>query len=431
MKEEVDAAAAFLSRIFLAHDNITKEKVQEFTSQLSGVLQERFRDHWHESCPTKGQAYRCIRICPEEPLDPLLEKVCNQVGINVDDFNLPMELTLWVDPKEVVCKFGDLKCSYHTVAKKDILSGVLDNQTEQLDIKDLVENARDLYQKKQTVVIHPINPSEMHIQSPYADGSPNGFTMAVRINGNNLSCSPPTSSFDGSPRSKGKLAHSSHHKRGGFHYYGKATGGKGGFMANGQASSTHHTNGNGNGGGFHRNHHHHHHHHHPHGPPVSAYQNGYLNSYQEENGFTSYDQRSVSPSKMNGGGNGLPPLTSLSQGSPTPEQIQQQMQHPPPIPPPMPPHLHQPFTHPPIDPSSLPSHTPTSSQQHLPASSAIIASSTTASSSISSSSSTNNSNNPGKMSNPNQSSGSKFQNSRMGGGRGSNGRQSSPVKEIK
>lgn len=103
MKEEVDAAADFLSRIFLT-ENVAKEKIQEFTAQLADVLQERFRDHWHEGCPTKGQAYRCIRICPEEKLDPLLERVCIQVGINANDFNLPMELTLWVDPKEVTCK---------------------------------------------------------------------------------------------------------------------------------------------------------------------------------------------------------------------------------------------------------------------------------------------------------------------------------------
>lgn len=104
MKPEINAATEFLSRIFLAHDNITREKVGEFKQCLAGLLEERFRDHWHESCPTKGQAYRCIRVCPEEALDPILEKVCNDVGVSVADFNLPFELTLWVDPTEVVCK---------------------------------------------------------------------------------------------------------------------------------------------------------------------------------------------------------------------------------------------------------------------------------------------------------------------------------------
>lgn len=104
MKPEISAATEFLSRIFLAHNNITKEKVLEFRQHFSDLLEERFRDHWHESCPTKGQAYRCIRVWPEEPLDPMIEKVCSEVGINATDFKLPFELTLWVDPTEVVCK---------------------------------------------------------------------------------------------------------------------------------------------------------------------------------------------------------------------------------------------------------------------------------------------------------------------------------------
>ena len=104
MKPEISAAAHFLSRIFLGHDNVASEKVAEFKQHLSELLEERFQDHWHETCPTKGQAYRCIRVCPDEAMDPILEKVCSTIGISTEDFNLPMELTLWVDPREVVCK---------------------------------------------------------------------------------------------------------------------------------------------------------------------------------------------------------------------------------------------------------------------------------------------------------------------------------------
>ena len=104
MKPEINAAAEFLSRVFLTHDRVTKEKVAEFKKHLATLLEERFVNHWHESSPTKGQAFRCIRVCPEEALDPVLEKVCNEVGINTGDFQLPIELTLWVDPTEVVCK---------------------------------------------------------------------------------------------------------------------------------------------------------------------------------------------------------------------------------------------------------------------------------------------------------------------------------------
>ncbi|BFZ14355.1 hypothetical protein BsWGS_17394 [Bradybaena similaris] len=431
MKEEINAATEFLSRIFLAHDNIKKEKVAEFKQCLAALLKERFEDHWHEGCPTKGQAYRCIRICPEECLDPIIEKVCRDVGVNVEDFNLPFELTLWVDPTEVVCKFGDLKCSYHTVAKKDQTSGNLNNQTDSLDIDDLVENARDLYLKKQTVVVHPIHSTEMHIQSPYSDGSPNGFTMAVRMNGPvhySMSGSPPPG-YDGSPRGKGKPTHVTH-KRGGYHYYGKSSGGKGAFIANGisnggssHAASSHH------GYPHHRSHNHHHqNHHHQHGSGghhsqnlAVAYNNGYLNGYSEENGY-GFEHRSVSPTKINGM-SVLPPLTisggpvQISQSPPTPEQIQQQMQHPPPMP--VPPHLSQTFSHPPTDISTLP--------PPLPSLPPPPATSTSISTSSASSSINNNSNGVGKSTGNGSS--LKFQGIR--GHTGTRSKQGSVVKEVK
>ncbi|GFS01119.1 protein BTG3 [Elysia marginata] len=314
MKPEISAAAEFLSRVFLTHGGVTKEKVAEFKKHLSAHLEERFVNHWHESSPTKGQAFRCIRVCPEEALDPILEKVCHEVGINTGDFLLPIELTLWVDPTEVVCKFGDLKCSYHTVAKKDVNSGTLDNQALDLDIDDLVENARELYLKKQSVVIHPINSSEMHI--PYSEGSTNGFTMAIRMNGtmhyNMVSmngangASLGNSNYDGSPRGKSRAPHSMHHKRGGsagFHYYGKSSGGKGGphYLPNGTVSTSSPASMSGNHQSYphhrnnHNHHHHHHHqghhqthhhqqHHHQHTMGSSPYSNSYLNGYVDENG---------------------------------------------------------------------------------------------------------------------------------------------------
>ncbi|CAG5120175.1 unnamed protein product [Candidula unifasciata] len=441
MKAEINAATEFLSKIFLAHDNIKKEKVAEFKQRLAALLEERFRNHWHESFPTKGQAYRCIRINPEECLDPLIEKVCNDVGVNVKDFNLPFELTLWVDPTEVVCKFGDLKCSYHTVAKKDQTSGNLNSQTEHLDIDDLVENARELYLKKQTVVVHPVNSTEVHVQSPYADGSPNSFTMAVRMSGTahcNMSGSPPPG-FDGSPRGR-KPPHMTHKRGGGYHYYGKSSGGKGGFVANGvsngataHAASSHH------GYPHHRSHNHHHHqqqHHHLQGSgghhnPSVTYSNGYLNGYSDENGYAGFDHRSVSPTKINGM-SVLPPLSitggpvQISQSPPTPEQLQQQLQHPPPMPPSVPPHLQQTFSHPHTDISTLPP-PPLPSQHQLPPPPATSASITTTSNN--SSSSINNSSGSGSGKSTGHGSSSKFQGVR--GHAGSRSKQSSGVKEVK
>ncbi|CAG5130487.1 unnamed protein product [Candidula unifasciata] len=350
MKPEVSAASEFLSRVFLAHNNISKEKVLEFRQHFSELLEERFRDHWHETCPTKGQAFRCIRVWPEEPLDPLIEKVCSRLGINATDFKLPFELTLWVDPTEVVCKFGDLKCSYHTVAKKDQTSGNLNNHSGNLDIDDLVENARDLYLKKQTVIINPVHATELHIQNTYMDGSYSSVTMAIRINGTvhyNSNGSPPVS-YDDSPFGKGRQ---SHRRAGGYNYYGKSSGVKGNYIGNGMTNGSSHAPA--------ATHHYQYHHYQGSNDPSpsSSYSNGYLNSYSsEENGYA-FHPLSLSPSKVNGiigmtlnivNGSG-----HVTQGPPTPEQIHQQVQHPPPMPQSIT-HLQPAFDHPSTDTSTQP-----------------------------------------------------------------------------
>lgn len=427
MKPEISAAAHFLSRIFLGHDNVTPEKVLEFKQRLSNLLEERFQDHWHETCPTKGQAYRCIRVCPEEAIDPILEKVCSSIGISTDDFNLPMELTLWVDPREVVCKLGDLKCQYHTVAKKDQSSGALDNNIDSLDIEYLIEYAHELYKKKQTVMIHPIHATETFIPNPYAD-SQGGISMAIRSNSNGngtngliYSTSPP-SGYDISPRGK-KQSNSMQHKRNGYNGYYKgspsskssgSSGSEGWPMdqwimdANGSPPYRHQR-------GNHVNHH----------QLQGSYRNGgYLNSWDEVCYTNSYDHRSTSPSKLNG----LPPPPTtngssggqISQTSPTPEQIQQQMQHPPPTHPGQypdtsslpPPHTQQNFSHPPPP----------------PAIAAVSNANSVGSNNSNNSSGTTSNGHPGKSS-IGGSSNSKFQSNR-GGNNGGRHRQS-PIKDVK
>lgn len=307
-------------------------------------------------------------------------------------------------------RFGDLKCSYHTVAKKDQTSGNLDNRTDNLDIEDLVENARDLYLKKQTVVIHPIHSSEMHIPNLYSEGS-NGFTMAVRVNGSmhyNMSYSPPLG-YDNSPRGKGKLSHAGHSKRGGgYHHYGRSSGGRDAYFTNGggsHVSSLHY------GYQHHRNHQHHYH-----GSSLaSAYSNGYLNGYSEENGH-GLEQQSTSPTKMSTL-NGVPPhgggSGNISQSSPTPEQIQQQVQHPPPIPP-LIPHIQRAFSPPSADTSSF-------SPPHQPPSSSSSTSTTASTDSC-------NINGAGMGKPSSNGSNSKNQSSRSLGART---KQTSPVKETK
>lgn len=94
-----------------------QDKVEQFKHCLEQALYERFYNHWFPEQPTKGQAYRCIRLNEWDRRDITLQKVCTQCGIDYKDLQLPVELTLWVDPDEVTCRFGENKGSHCLVAK--------------------------------------------------------------------------------------------------------------------------------------------------------------------------------------------------------------------------------------------------------------------------------------------------------------------------
>lgn len=107
MKDEIAAAVVFLTRIVRRNTGLTSEQMNKFSEKLALTLVERFRNHWYEDRPSKGQAYRCIRVSRNEPRDSVIEKTAKDCGIHYNHLNLPAELTLWVDPMEVSCRFGE------------------------------------------------------------------------------------------------------------------------------------------------------------------------------------------------------------------------------------------------------------------------------------------------------------------------------------
>ena len=48
--------------------------------------------------------------------EPLIDKAAKNAGISQKNLNLPLELTLWIDPEEVCCRFGEHRGSYYTIA---------------------------------------------------------------------------------------------------------------------------------------------------------------------------------------------------------------------------------------------------------------------------------------------------------------------------
>ena len=131
MKEEIEAAALFITQLVSQSSqlaNLSEERLQTFKRHLVRLFEERFhvrydvlcfaisksysvsivwkiQDHWFPERPQRGQAFRCIRLNGGSRPDPLIEKAAFETGIEYCDLRLPVEFTMWVDPREVSCRW--------------------------------------------------------------------------------------------------------------------------------------------------------------------------------------------------------------------------------------------------------------------------------------------------------------------------------------
>ena len=104
MKEEVHCACEFLSRM-LETRNLPIQFVTVFKKRLEELLLTRFKNHWDTANPSKGSAYRCIRI--NGRLDPVIRDAAKVTGLSDISTYLPAEFTMWIDPREVSYRFGE------------------------------------------------------------------------------------------------------------------------------------------------------------------------------------------------------------------------------------------------------------------------------------------------------------------------------------
>lgn len=141
MKDEIDAAVAFLVRVIARNSSLDRVQVDALGERLRCVLTERFRDHWFPERPSRGQAYRCIRINETEPREPVLEQASRRCGLGYDDLCLPAELTMWVDPEEVGCRFGERRGVYYVLAS--FKGGRKENFVDQINIDELEQRSGD------------------------------------------------------------------------------------------------------------------------------------------------------------------------------------------------------------------------------------------------------------------------------------------------
>lgn len=119
MRNEITAAVLFLVQLIEKNEKFSPDQLLCFQRRLVELLTERFKNHWFPEKPFKGQGYRCIRVNGHSRRDATLESAANAAGVRYEDLALPVELTLWVDPNEVCCRFGETKGSYCTLASFD------------------------------------------------------------------------------------------------------------------------------------------------------------------------------------------------------------------------------------------------------------------------------------------------------------------------
>ncbi|KAK6469835.1 maternal B9.15 protein, partial [Huso huso] len=116
MKREVNAALEFLLRLIKQRGTVDDSKAERFADKLRAILHERYAHHWYPANPSKGQAYRCIRVNRTQPCDESLLQACRETGLHPCELGLPRELTLWIDPGEISARSGE-KCQHFTVAQ--------------------------------------------------------------------------------------------------------------------------------------------------------------------------------------------------------------------------------------------------------------------------------------------------------------------------
>ncbi|XP_014223826.1 protein BTG3-like [Trichogramma pretiosum] len=145
MINEIQAAVQFLLTLIGKNKNYSADQMECFQRNLIEMLTERFENHWFPDQPFKGQGYRCIRVNAHNRRDATIANAAKAAGVRYEDLAFPQELTIWVDPKEVCCRFGENKGSYCTLASfdddKENYVRVLDNNESIHLIEDQSEKS--------------------------------------------------------------------------------------------------------------------------------------------------------------------------------------------------------------------------------------------------------------------------------------------------
>ncbi|XP_023690587.1 uncharacterized protein [Paramormyrops kingsleyae] len=104
MRREVSSAVDFLKRLAQHRGGVDKNRLAHFSTRLKELLCSKFAGHWYPENPSRGQAFRCIRINRFGPCDELLQQACEECALKSAELGLPLEFSMWIDPGEVCAR---------------------------------------------------------------------------------------------------------------------------------------------------------------------------------------------------------------------------------------------------------------------------------------------------------------------------------------
>ncbi|XP_068098113.1 protein BTG3-like [Hyperolius riggenbachi] len=134
MYEEVKLGASYIVRLLNRHQKLDSEQVGKFTDTLTTILCDKYEGHWYPDSPQKGQAYRCIRIEQESLVDCSVLEACVRSGLRCSQLALPKQVSVWIDPQEVSCRFGE-NCRPFVVKPMEPENTKKDQSSEKSDLE--------------------------------------------------------------------------------------------------------------------------------------------------------------------------------------------------------------------------------------------------------------------------------------------------------
>lgn len=126
MHVELSVALNFV--ISYLYNKLPRRRVDMFAHELERRMKVKFNGHWYPDKPTKGSAYRCIRVNGEK-IDSDIENAAIESGLDISEIKtyLPADLTLWIDPSEVsyrIAEKGQIKILYSDKRDDDAVDNI-------------------------------------------------------------------------------------------------------------------------------------------------------------------------------------------------------------------------------------------------------------------------------------------------------------------